>query len=1098
MFSAFDRSMMHMLVCMSLPFMCLADFPSAAAESISPSASVTFRVEQPTYASVVVDDLQGRRVANLASDRWFEAGEHTLTWSGYGVERLARDPDKPWILGEERVRLRAQPGQYKVRALTHDGVKLIYEFSVQSPGDPPWHTLDRSGAWLADHTPPAAALSLPYGSPYGDQPQIMVCAPTGETGHSIMWLTLDGRKLYGSKMSGWRSASVLAADQGASALPEYYAYGLVQDRIMALHRKHGTNHHQSIARSITDEIRRDVPGDEPTFNWQQRTLYQGLAVHNGIALVSHYQANALSIHDLRGKQSQQHIGDVSIARPAGLAFDTNGRLYVVSNHRLLRFDYPDLTHAELGKPAVLVDHELTSPGRLLLHDDAIFIADQADRQQVKVFDLEGRLLRTIGKAGGPKLGPYDERRMHRPAGMAVDAHGKLWVAELDYGPKRISRWDAKTGNFDRAFYGPPRYGGGGSIDPVDKTRFYYMGVEYRLDWVAGSAKPAAIYTRMHYGPDFPGVMTVPGRQMPDRAMYHQGRRYLINAYNGELRYHGTNARVWLMGEDHIARSVGTVEVANHRQDKGGWPLMVARGEDPQWKDRLNGYSIMAWTDTSGDRFMQDDEVSWLNFPNKGAERKYHRWQNGWTFGPDLSVLSSRGFHVPAPKIKDDGTPEWDLSQGRYLLPLKDRAIRAVSFLSSDNTVVRLSDAKGQTAFTGLRDGQTAWAYALTGAEDGSGVIVRPNRPLGPLFSLHNQDDLGEMLAVNGDRGSVYLFTTDGYLITELGGDQKTHPLWRFPKAQRGMEIKDATFQDEHFKPTLTATADGNVYLIAGKEHASILRVEGLETIERRELGHIALTPAMLAQKHERMTRPLHAPRVDPLNVSMHDSEITVDGHFADWPASSSWVAIDEHASASMLITSDKIFLGYRTSSSNTLGVRTDDLRYLFKYGGSLDLMLRTDPQAKESAKPVPGDVRLLVSRQSGKTLAVLYRQAMKKPSPTAYTFTSPVGTVKFDAVDVVSDHVVLAEDGKGGYELSLSRDLIDFEPEHGQTYRGDLGLIRGKPGESRQRVYWSNKDTSLMSDIPTEARLVPHQWGELRVVSKNIAKDPQSQTEQNP
>jgi hypothetical protein len=79
---------------------------------------------------------------------------------------------------------------------------------------------------------------------------------------------------------------------------------------------------------------------------------------------------------------------------------------------------------------------------------------------------DGNLLRVIGKAGdGAQLGLYDELKMQKPLGLAIDDNNQLWVAEATHLPKRISRWDAGTGAFKRANYGPPRYGGGGTIDP---------------------------------------------------------------------------------------------------------------------------------------------------------------------------------------------------------------------------------------------------------------------------------------------------------------------------------------------------------------------------------------------------------------------------------------------------------------------------------------------------------------------------------------------------------------------------------------------------------------------------------------------------------
>src|SRR5260370_20886874 len=66
--------------------------------------------------------------------------------------------------------------------------------------------------------------------------------------------------------------------------------------------------------------------------------------------------------------------------------------------------------------------------------------------------------------------------MAHPLGMCVDSNGVLWVAEEDYLPKRISRWDAKTGRFINAWYGPTQYGGGGFVHPKGKSHPDYPSV----------------------------------------------------------------------------------------------------------------------------------------------------------------------------------------------------------------------------------------------------------------------------------------------------------------------------------------------------------------------------------------------------------------------------------------------------------------------------------------------------------------------------------------------------------------------------------------------------------------------------------------------
>ena len=127
-----------------------------------------------------------------------------------------------------------------------------------------------------------------------------------------------------------------------------------------------------------------------------------------------------------------------------------------------------------------------------------YITDRGNHHQVLVFDAAGRPKSAIGKAGKPQAGPYDPLHMNNPNGVTLDSQGRLWVAETDYQPKRVSIW-RPDGSFVRAFYGPGQYGGGGTLDGRNPTRFYYNAMEFRLDWKTGRDQLVNVYHRSDSG-----------------------------------------------------------------------------------------------------------------------------------------------------------------------------------------------------------------------------------------------------------------------------------------------------------------------------------------------------------------------------------------------------------------------------------------------------------------------------------------------------------------------------------------------------------------------------------------------------------------------
>ena len=236
----------------------------------------------------------------------------------------------------------------------------------------------------------------------------------------------------------------------------------------------------------------------------------GLAVRDGIVVFSLTQFHKLVVADAR---KHAVLGELALREPRGLAFDSSGRLLVVCGNQVNRFAF----RVQAGRPLldaleVVIGQGLDDPRRIEIGpDQKLYVSDWGTSHQVKVFTAKGELIRSIGAPGGPQMGRYDERRMSFPAGLAFDDHGLLWVAEAEFFPRRISVWEPAGAAFVRGLYGPAKYGGGGAIDPRDRTRFYYAeydrggGIEYALDWDRGTARPLAIFWRpAQFREPFPG------------------------------------------------------------------------------------------------------------------------------------------------------------------------------------------------------------------------------------------------------------------------------------------------------------------------------------------------------------------------------------------------------------------------------------------------------------------------------------------------------------------------------------------------------------------------------------------------------------------
>ena len=794
---------------------------SATAQTL-PDIPITFTLSEAGYITIVLEDQNGNRVRNLIQETYFPAGTHTVSWDGYDIGYPVNRPRPEGEYDIERQLVAA--GTYRIKGLFHKGISYKYEFSVQSPGSTPWLTDDERGGWLSDQQTSYDVMWLPAGAVgMTPDPSLFFAAKTGEAGDAIMILDEDGNKVYGRQSipDGFFGAHNLARDPGPAANPDVALYLAVADSTtLRVHHFKGVNG--------------NVNDDPATYTLavNDDANVKGMAVYNEIAAVSLPLMNEIVFFDYPNRTV---LRTVPVTSPRGMYVTEDEMLYVVEGTEVVRYDARFDTGA-LAQRTVIVASGLEDPQGLTIHNDEIYVTDWGSSHQVKVFDMNGVLLRTIGSPGGPQIGLYDESGMGYPRGIAVDSRNRLWVAEKHKVPKRISRWDALTGAFDRAWYGPPKYGGGGMLDPYDQTRFYYSqsgkddkmrGYEFEIDWAAGTSHVSRILVDEEHHPT--GV-DVPTRRAPEYARLVGGRKYLVNN-NQEPQAGRGAATIWLMENDRLwpVAAVGPASEWDAVSELNEW---TAYGND-------NRKVFFAWSDLDRDGDVEPGEV------------QYHsqdKFQGTVYVEEDLSVTSIWGYKVAAPTIQSNGVPLYDIDTWTSFAPDSVGNDFHSYHISNDSLFISML---GPLTF--FKDGQLIAQYhsqwpnrnpdeVPVPTEQYPGQLVETARVLGDFVEPRG-GDAGLIWGINSDYGQAYLFTWDGYFVTKILEDDRTHPLWRYAEGVigRGDEIAGVSPEFEQFWLTLNQGADGEVYLVAGKEHASILRVDGLDTIQRFDFGDVVVT-----------------------------------------------------------------------------------------------------------------------------------------------------------------------------------------------------------------------------------------------------------------
>jgi hypothetical protein len=1071
-----------------------ASLPAAAATEHPPIA-VRFTLKEAGFVTLVIEDAAGRRIRNLVSETPFPAGDNIAWWDG--TDDLGRDGEAAKHGVYHVPGAFVAPGAYRVRGLFGKDVSLRYEFPVYTAGRPAWNTEDHTGAWLANHTPPSSALFVPAARAPGGQPRVYLGSYVSEGTHGLAWVDLDGKKLGGENWVGghWTGAPFLTRDDGPRAAENIFAYAGSVWRT-----EKGSTEAELRLTALTGDGDKAVvkhhwplPATAAKGDAGIEAEMGGLAARDGVLVVSLRRLNKLLFADAK---TGAVLGEAPLADPRGLAFDGAGHLLALAGDKLLRFKAG--TTLPLAAPETVVAN-LEDPQQLAFAEAGnLCISDRGRSHQVKIFSAQGKLLRAIGRAGVPQAGPYDPQHMNHPNGLTVDSRQRLWVAETDNQPKRVSVWSL-DGQLLNAFYGPSEYGGGGALDPQDPTRFHYAGMTFKLDWERGTSQ----LTNVYYRPG-PGALQLAFRSGPPQtALYRNGRRYFANCYNSNpTGGHGTG--FLFIERDGVAVPCAAMGRA------GDWPLLKEAAFAARWPaglkpdgERAKNAALFAWSDLDGDGLAQPAEVTLVKAVSGGV-----------TVMPDLAFVIARvegdtQRYAPA-KFTDAGVPVLDLATGEKLAtgaqPPKSSGGDQALAAPDGWTVVTLGLAPfSPYSLCGAFRGEARWSYPSlwpglhasheAAVPDFPGELIGTTRLLGG-FVAPRGSDAGPLWCVNGNMGPMYLFTADGLFVRTLFRDIRQGKPWAMPQAVRNMALDDITPHDENFWPSIAQTPDGRIYLVDGGR-SSLVRVDGLDTLRRLPAAELKVSEADLkrAQAWQLHSEAARQQRfgAETLRVVLRTAAPAMDGDLKDW-AGAQWAPIDKRGvkawfnsnskpydvTAALAVAGGRLCAAFRTGDPKLLENTGAVPNAPFKTGGALDLMLGADPKAAaRRSAPVPGDLRLLVTLVKGKPLALLYRASVPGTAAAARVpFSSPWRTIFFDRVEDVSAQLQFA--GRdGNFEFSIPLAALGLKAEAGQKLRGDLGVLRGSAGETVQRVYWSNKATGITADVPSEAQLTPQLWGVL-------------------
>lgn len=1047
--------------------------------------------------TAVIENEYGQRVRNLVADR--NPADFAV-----GGDAKYYDLELGWD-GTDDLGNPVKPGNYAVRGLWHEGLDAIYDITFYNPGTPQWQTADGSGAWGADHYPPHAVAAS------GDW--MILSWPFAEGGSGLIGIGPDGRKKWGevrgslattanerhvfSIMSGWHGGGKLCRyDKTTGAYVPFVLEGKPLEFELPLTgivpNAPDANKFKNTEEVVTNPFVVGMAAD---------------AKRLVLALVD----GRIAILDA---ESSRLIKELPAPKVAGIAFGPQGEFYAILDGILHEMNLAT------GKATPMLTPGLAKAGAIAVNAAGeIAIMDLGPDDQVKIYSAMGKLVSTVGKTGGrPIRGAFVPEALSHVSSIAFDSLGNLWAVENWNFPRRVSVW-GKDGKLVRDYIGNTGYSGSAAyLYSEDPTIGYVGPMEMKLD----RDKRTSTLTRILWKAD-ESREDEPKSFDLDPLSFVVAQRFRSSASGNSHEYlfkqpvnpMSHPSVLFMEDADGSWRPVAAAGMVIQLSGEVGEHGVIQKVPQGDFAD-LSGWDGFFWNDNSGDGRVQRAEciIVPAGVPSKIGDRPPKRtaipmgasWNN--TMNPeDLSYDTIGISRIKPLRFTADGAPvygpesiETVVDVDRFQLPDKNWLNPVVT--ADKNRVIGLQTlyAFGQTpAFIGLdaKTLETQWTYPnrYPGVHAShKAPMPKPGLLLGTLKvtgTARINDEVGEIIALRGNLGQDFFFTTDGLNIGALFRDTR-YPSGTLPGTEKellGKSLASLSEGSEPFSGWFGKQSDGKIRMTMSiaREAALVVEMKGFDSIRRFKAPDVTLTAKDLeiaAAAKATATAPSEA--VKSYRMVRVKSPLPLDGKvWKDIPAVSiSKEGSPEKAVVQMAAGDKMLYLRAAVTDATPMRNEGKDFTRLFKTGDAVDLQIGSSEPARP--EPAAGDTRVVLSLFNGKPVAVLMRPVDKvAPKSVAKTYVSPVGPKSFDRVEKIGDAQVSSVPADGGYVLSAAIPwaALGVDPSPGLKLRADVGFISSDAAGKRNiaRTYWANQDTALVSDEPQESWLYPGQWGTLIV-----------------
>lgn len=700
-----------------------------------------------------------------------------------------------------------------------------------------------------------------------------------------------------------------------------------------------------------------------------------------------------------------------------------------------------------GKPSarLLTASSVKKPVRFAFRRDSseIAISDQ-QLNQVLFFNIKGQPTGAIGKPyaaidGKRPAGKFVETDLIDPLGLAFDDKGRLWLAESEGTNRRITCWSSDL-KLEKQFWGGADYGAmAGFPLTYDSKRFIAHGVEFQLD-------PS------------PDILNKPTAEKP--LFFHP-----------ELSE--TRGVVYKIKDHEYA-----VSVPGYNKPKE--MIIAKRATDGVFR------TVVRVVYPGSNKNEPRAAKTWIDLNENGAEdsgeasdtfnARAHYWSNGW-MRPDLTFITPDQQVFRVKEFTAGGVPVYD-----FIRPEKLPNHFAPDYRPNRSGTIAM-DRAGNIS-DGINyataDGRTGSYPNPFGRHDAPasrrGLLIAPFRTNGVVEDVPG---VGAITALGGDRGEWFLMTMDGIFLSSILQDSK------------GDVTLDETYVgQESFGGFIWRDEKGRILAQLGGVSYRIVEITGLETTRKQTIP-IKLTNDQIAAGLKLAQEKLSSGGKEPAELTV--ARISKLPSQPSSPDTNRKTPLIDGAETALIqepgdptrwfrvsLAQDGKNLAVMYQVSDTSPWKNGEGRFTHAFigGDAVDLQLDV---------PGRGPVRILGAPVGGKDSVIYWQQsAEKKENATTYVASNNEANARsFDVVKRLSSAKLSVTPGIRGYSALVTVPLADlgFDVSPPSEIKGIAGVIFSDPSGTNRaaRLYWHSKSTGLVSDVPSEAKLTPAQWGPIRL-----------------